>query len=363
MFKFFKVGGCVRDHLLGREPKDTDYVVVGETPESMLARGYQQVGADFPVFLHPETREEYALARKEVKDGTGYKGFSCHFGPDVTLEEDLYRRDLTINAMAQDEDGKIIDPFNGQQDLQDGVLRHVSDAFAEDPLRVLRVARFAARYIFSIHPGTMNLMQHLVDSGEMETLTPERVWQETENALDEREPSLFFKILHSCDALDVLIPGLSAGAIHRVWTSKGFATNAQVRFALLLHDNEVGVAQVCDKLKVPNKFRELAILVQENADFLAKDQTLDATHMLRTFYRADAFRRKERFRHMVEACDILEYARWHHKADTKDKKSRIFQALDSCQNIDFFSLDIGPGIQIKDAVFQKWLEKVKTCLS
>ena len=207
----FLVGGAVRDKLLARSVKDKDYLVVGSTVDDMLALGYQQVGKDFPVFLHPKTKSEYALARTERKQGQGYTGFSCYFAPDVTIEEDLKRRDLTVNAMAMDNNGNIIDPFHGQQDLANRVLRHVSDAFVEDPLRVLRVARFAARYHsygFSIAPETLTLMTQLSQSGELVSLTPERVWQEMQRSLQDDHPEVFFEVLHQCQALKVLWPEL-----------------------------------------------------------------------------------------------------------------------------------------------------------
>jgi tRNA nucleotidyltransferase/poly(A) polymerase len=202
----FLVGGAVRDSLLGMPVKDRDWVVVGATPEEMVVAGFQQVGADFPVFLHPETREEHALARTERKVGEGHKGFETSFDATVTLEEDLRRRDLTINAMALDEFGRLVDPFGGEADLRAGVLRHVSEAFAEDPLRVLRVARFAARFGFEVAPETLALMRELVESGEMQTLTVERVWKELERAMGEPEPLSFFNTLRACGALPVLFP-------------------------------------------------------------------------------------------------------------------------------------------------------------
>jgi tRNA nucleotidyltransferase (CCA-adding enzyme) len=206
--KSYLVGGAVRDALLGLPVKDKDWVVVGATPK-MLDAGYQQVGRDFPVFLHPQSREEYALARTERKSGSGYTGFTCYAAPDVTLEQDLLRRDLTINALAQDNQGHIIDAYGGQDDLRNRILRHVSPAFSEDPLRVLRVARFAARYAhlsFRIADETMALMTAMTDAGELEHLTPERVWKETENALTTRNPQVFFQVLRDCGALKVLFP-------------------------------------------------------------------------------------------------------------------------------------------------------------
>src|ERR1700694_2038029 len=208
--KIYRVGGAVRDELLGRPISDRDFVVVGATPEEMLAQGYRPVGRDFPVFLHPESGDEYALARTERKSGRGYHGFTFHVAPDVTLEEDLGRRDLTINAMARDESGKLIDPYGGERDLRAGILRHVSPAFAEDPLRVLRVARFAARFAFTIAPETEALMRAIVASGELATLPAERVWQELSRALMEAKPSRFFAVLRACGALAQLLPEVDA---------------------------------------------------------------------------------------------------------------------------------------------------------
>ena len=215
----YLVGGAVRDELLGLEVKDRDWVVVGATPKEMLANGFKQVGADFPVFLHPRTREEYALARTERKQGRGYHGFTVYSAPDVTLEQDLKRRDLTINAMAKAENGDLVDPFEGRRDIEDRKLRHVSEAFAEDPLRILRTARFAARFHplgFSVCDQTMALMKRMVDSGEVDHLVPERVWQEFQRALHEQAPEAFFEVLRDCGALEVLIPELASEKVFQL---------------------------------------------------------------------------------------------------------------------------------------------------
>ena len=210
--KIYLVGGAVRDALLGLPVTERDWVVVGATPDEMQAKGFRPVGQDFPVFLHPKTQEEYALARTERKSGHGYGGFTFHAAPDVSLDDDLVRRDLTINAMAQEEGGQVFDPFNGRMDLKARLLRHVSPSFAEDPLRVLRVARFAARYHwlgFRVADDTLVLMRQLADSGELDYLVPERVWKETSRALMERDPQVFFQVLHACGALKVLLPELA----------------------------------------------------------------------------------------------------------------------------------------------------------
>lgn len=249
----YLVGGAVRDELLGLQVKDKDWVVTGSTPEQMLAQGYQQVGKHFPVFLHPDTKEEYALARKERKQGTGYTGFICDFAPDIRLEEDLERRDLTINAIAKSEDGSLIDPFNGQQDLNDRVLRHVSDAFIEDPLRVLRVARFMARFAkfgFQIAPETKALMAAIAESGELDSLTPERVWRETENALQSPTAHVYFDVLQEVGALTHLFPNL-------VYREQVFATNwdKHARWSLITAATPiVDLSELNAHLRAPNQF-------------------------------------------------------------------------------------------------------------
>jgi len=252
--QIYLVGGAVRDKLLGRAVKDRDHVVVGATPEQLEAQGFKLIGADFPVFLHPDTKEEYALARTERKSGRGYKGFTVYSGPDVTLEQDLARRDLTINAMAESPLGELIDPFGGARDLTRRVLRHVSAAFAEDPLRVLRVARFAARFDFSVADETLELMRALVEAGEMETLVAERVWQEWERALGEDHPARFFEVLRRCGALARLFPEIEAlfgvpqppehhpeidTGVHTLMVltqAARLSSDTRVRFAALLHD-------------------------------------------------------------------------------------------------------------------------------
>src|SRR4030042_1567361 len=297
--EIYLVGGAVRDRLLGLPVKDRDWVVVGTTPEAMTALGYKIVGADFPVFLHPETKEEYALARTERKSGQGYKGFTVYAGPDVTLEQDLARRDLTINAMAEDATGRLIDPFHGAEDLKRGVLRHVAPAFAEDPLRVLRVARFAARFGYPGAHETLTLRRTLVEAGEMETLVAERVWSEIERPLGEKKPVRFFEVLRECGALQRLLPELDAlfgvpqppehhpeidTGVHTLKVlvqATGLSPDARVRFAALLHDLGKGttppeewpkhrgheersvdlVRAVCQRLRTPNEYRDLALLV------------------------------------------------------------------------------------------------------
>jgi tRNA nucleotidyltransferase (CCA-adding enzyme) len=333
--KTYLVGGAVRDALLKLPVKDRDWVVVGATPEAMLAQGFQQVGRDFPVFLHPKSREEYALARTERKSGNGYTGFVTWSAPDVTLEQDLQRRDLTINAIAQTESGELIDPFHGQRDLQARLLRHVSDAFNEDPLRVLRVARFAARFAhlnFRIAEETQALMRQMAESGELGHLTAERVWKETEKALTSRNPQVYFQVLRDCGALEVLFPeldrlfGIPAPAkwhpeidtgVHTLMTltlAASLSDEVDVRFATLFHDvgkaltppekwpshhghGAAGVPLVealCQRLRVPNAIRDLALIVTEYHDVVHTIERQSAEALVALFDRIDAWRKPHR---------------------------------------------------------------------
>jgi len=341
------VGGAVRDALLGLPVTDRDYVVVGATPEEMLARGFKPVGKDFPVFLHPETHEEYALARSERKTGPGYHGFTFHAAPDVTLEEDLARRDLTINALARDADGRLIDPYGGQADLAAKVLRHVSPAFAEDPVRILRAARFAARFAeFSVTPETMDLMRDMVSAGEVDHLVPERVWQEFAKGLMEEKPSRMVMVLRDCGALARLLPevdqlfGVPQRADYHPEIDAGIHTlmaldlaarleyALPVRWAVLLHDlgkastpsallprhhghEERGiglVSRVCARLKVPADCRDLALLMTKHHGNLRRvepgcDSRLRPETMIGILGKTDAFRRPERFAQLLQACE------------------------------------------------------------
>ncbi|MGB3255634.1 multifunctional CCA addition/repair protein [Buttiauxella gaviniae] len=333
--KIYLVGGAVRDGLLRLPVKDKDWVVVGATPQEMLDAGYQQVGKDFPVFLHPKSREEYALARTERKSGQGYTGFTCYAAPDVTLEQDLLRRDLTINAIAQDERGEFIDPYHGRADIEKRLLRHVSPAFNEDPLRVLRVARFAARYAhlnFQIAPETQALMFAMAANGELEHLTPERVWKETENALTSRNPQVYFDVLRKCGALKVLFPEIDAlfgvpapekwhpeidTGIHVLMTlsiAAQLSPEVDVRFATLCHDLGKGltpkefwprhhghgpagvklVERLCQRMRVPNEIRDLAKLVAEYHDLIHTIAILQPKTIIKLFYAIDAWRKPQR---------------------------------------------------------------------
>lgn len=342
--RIYRVGGAVRDRLLSVPFHEHDWVVVGATPDWLLARGYRQVGKDFPVFLHPDTGEEYALARTERKSGSGYHGFICDFTPAVTLEEDLQRRDLTINAMAETADGEVIDPCGGRQDLADRVLRHVSPAFVEDPLRVLRVARFAARYHhlgFRIADETLALMQQLSASGELEALTTERVWQETERALTDQAPAEYFRVLHRCGALRVLFPevadlfGVPQRADYHPEIDTGIHTlmslqqavrlspEPRVRYAVLVHDlgkaltpdhvlpRHTGhetrglplIRRMGERLRVPRAWQELALLVGEFHLECHRASELRPDTLLRKLEALDAWRRPERFAEFLLACE------------------------------------------------------------
>ncbi|WP_440867230.1 multifunctional CCA addition/repair protein [Symbiopectobacterium purcellii] len=338
--KSYLVGGAVRDSLLDLPVSERDWVVVGATPGQMLALGYQQVGRDFPVFLHPESKEEYALARTERKSGNGYTGFICHAAPDVTLEADLLRRDLTINAIAQTAEGELVDPYHGRYDLQQRLLRHVSPAFQEDPLRVLRVARFAAHFAhlgFHIAEETLALMQFMTREGELAFLTPERVWKETEKALATRSPHVYFQVLRDCGALAVLFPeidnlyGVPAPAqwhpeidsgVHTLMTlmiAARLTPEIDVRFATLCHD--VGkalttpalwprhhghgpagvklVEQLCQRLRVPNALRDLAKLVAEYHDLAHTVTVLQPKTLMKLFDALDVWRKPERLEKLV----------------------------------------------------------------
>ena len=340
--KVFQVGGAVRDQLLGREISDRDWVVVGASAAELLAQGFRQVGADFPVFLHPETHEEYALARTERKSGRGYTGFITDATPEVTLEEDLARRDFTINAMAMGADGVLIDPYGGQRDLAAGTLRHVTAAFVEDPLRVLRAARFAARFGYRIAAETLALMREITAAGELATLAPERVWQELRRALVETHPHLFFTVLRECGALAALLPeverlfGVPQPPRYHPEVDTGEhillalrqavrrGADEVVRFAVLTHDLGKGTTPVamlpahhgheergveliealCARLRVPREHRDLAILVARLHTRVHRALELKPSTMVRLLTEADALRRKSRFEQMLEACLI-----------------------------------------------------------
>ena len=368
------VGGAVRDALLGRAHGDRDWVVVGATPQQMIDAGFLPVGRDFPVFLHPQSHEEYALARTERKTAPGYRGFAVHTAPDVTLEDDLLRRDLTINAMAQAADGMLIDPYGGQRDLQARVLRHVSAAFAEDPVRILRLARFAARFgDFSVAPETMDLMRQMVHAGEVDALVPERVWQELARGLMEPQPQRLFAVLRACDALARLLPEvgrlwgvpqradyhpeIDTGVHVMLVLQAAVALDAPlpVRWACLMHDLGKGTtpkdilprhigheqrsvalaAAVARRLRVPTECAELAAVVAAEHGNIHKCLGFGAEATLRLLQRCDALRRPERFAQALLACEA------DHRGRGGDfpqlpypQRARLLAALDAAQRVD-----------------------------
>lgn len=311
--KIYLVGGAVRDKLLGIPVKEKDWVVVGATVDDMLKQGFRQVGKDFPVFLHPDTHEEYALARTERKVGRGYTGFNFDTSPEVTLEEDLKRRDLTINAMAETQEGDLIDPYEGRRDLKDKFLRHVSAAFVEDPVRILRIARFASRFPeFNIAPETNTLMKQMVSSGEVDALVAERVWKELERALSESHPEKFFQVLNDCDALDKLFPQLGEKEIQALKAAAQLSKDVQVRFAAMFFNiPEDTVKQLCNRYRVPSHYRDLALLVSryfERFCTIIQRNKLDdktAEEIIDLLELTDAFRRQERFHKFLELCQAV----------------------------------------------------------
>lgn len=307
--KIYLVGGAVRDKLLGLPVKERDYVVVGADENEMLKLGYQQVGKEFPVFLHPKTREEYALARAERKTGPGYKGFAVDASKTVTLEEDLKRRDLTINAMAETDEGALVDPYHGKQDLDQKILRHVSEAFAEDPVRILRVGRFLARYAclgFSVAPETTALMKQMVSAGEVNALVAERVWKELERALGEKNPEKFFEVMQSCGAFEILFPAFDdqQQALKALTAASELSDDTTVRFAALLFAAEDTDA-LCRRFRAPNQYQQLAKMVHRfHAEaFTAKSASDEA--LLELFSKLDIFRRTDRFESFLLACQAV----------------------------------------------------------
>ena len=302
----YLVGGAVRDKLLGLPIKEKDWVVVGATPEEMIGLGYQPVGKDFPVFLHPKTHEEYALARTERKVAKGYKGFTFHANPDVTLIDDLKRRDLTINAIAESADGELIDPYHGQQDLRDKLLRHVSPAFQEDPVRILRLARFCAKLPdFKVHPDTQHLMKQMVHNGEVDALVAERVWQELARALINPQPIRFFSTLAECDALTALFPAINpqSHGMKALERATHISSSGTVRFAALLHDIESeAIQQLVRRYRIPNDYADLALLVTRCGHTYETIASADAKTLLAFVVSADALRRPTRFNDFLTAC-------------------------------------------------------------
>ena len=373
--KTYLVGGAVRDELLKYPFHENDWVVVGATVKDMLTAGYQQVGKDFPVFLHPDTKEEHALARTERKTAAGYKGFEVHASPDVTLEEDLIRRDLTINAIAKDNNGEFIDPFNGIDDINNKILRHVSDAFAEDPVRILRIARFMARYAhlgFSVANETMELMKSMVAAGEVDALVAERVWQEMEKALAEKTPTSFIGVLRECGALKKILPeldclwGVPQPEEHHPEIDTGVHTmlvleqacilsdDAQVRFAALVHDLGKGttskkdwprhidhesrgadiVKNVCERLRVPNEYRDLAERTARFHLHYHRALELKPATVVKTLIQLDAFRNPDRFEKFVLASEADARGRPGYENKSYPQSEYLRQALIAAKNID-----------------------------
>ena len=369
--QIYCVGGAVRDRLLGLPVQDHDWVVVGSTPEQMEARGFMPVGADFPVFLHPQTHEEYALARTERKTAAGYKGFNIHASPDVTLEQDLLRRDFTINAIAEDAGGKLIDPYGGQRDLQAGVLRHVSDAFAEDPVRILRGARFAARFGFSIAPETLVLMRAMVANGEVDALVAERVWQELARGLMERHPSRFFMVLRECGALQKVLPEVEAlfgvpqpahhhpeidCGVHVMMVLDDTAKHQralEVRFAALGHDlgkattpedtlpRHIGHEQrsvdllkkLCARLRVPGECRDLALLVAQYHSHIHRARELRPDTIVKLFDQFDLWRKPERFTLILQTCAADAHGRTGHENDAYPQADYLLHCADAARSV------------------------------
>ncbi len=402
--KTYCVGGAVRDQLLGLPVQDRDFVVVGATPEQMVAQGYRPVGKDFPVFLHPRTHDEYALARTERKTAKGYKGFQVFAAPEVTLEEDLARRDLTINAIAQAADGTLIDPYSGVADLRAGVLRHVSAAFVEDPVRILRLARFAARFTgFVVAPETLALMREMVESGEVDALVPERVWQELAKGLMEAQPSRMFEVLRQCHALQKLMPeldrlwGVPQPAVHHpevdtgrhvmlvVDYAAGRGYDLPIRFSALTHDlgkgttaadvlpshighEERGVGLVkamCQRLRVPNDCRDLAVIVARFHGKMHRALEMRPDTLLDLLQDTDAFRQPARFEQFLLACECDSRGRFGFEGKPYPQADYLRGVLQAAAGIDAGAVarqQNAPG-KIREAVYQARLRAVKDKLA
>jgi tRNA nucleotidyltransferase (CCA-adding enzyme) len=406
----YAVGGAIRDELLGMPVQDRDYVVVGATPEQMTAKGFRAVGKDFPVFLHPDTHEEYALARTERKTSAGYHGFQFFYAPDVTLEEDLARRDLTINAMAREVTpdgeliGPVIDPFDGQADLKSRVFRHVSDAFLEDPVRILRVARFSARFTdFTVAPETMEMMRKMVEAGEVDALVPERVWQEVSRGLMEKKPSRMFEVLRECGALARILPEIDAlygvpqradyhpevdtGVHVMMVVDHAAAQNyaLAVRFAALTHDlgkattpehvlpRHIGhegrsidlLKPLCERLRVPNECRDLALLVAREHGNIHRVMETKAAGLVRLFERCDAMRKPARFAEALQACEADARGRLGFEAAAYPQAERLRKALVAARAVDAGAVAQAYAdnpAKIKDAVHRERVRAVAQAL-
>jgi tRNA nucleotidyltransferase (CCA-adding enzyme) len=401
--KIYMVGGAVRDELLGFSVKDKDFVVVGSTPEAMISAGFKPVGKDFPVFLHPKTHDEYALARTERKTASGYKGFAVHAAADVTLEEDLARRDLTVNAIAKTDDGQLIDPYNGLADIQSKILRHVSDAFAEDPVRILRTARFSARYPdFSIAPETNQLMQQMVMAGEVDALVAERVWQELAKGLMEIRPSRMFDTLRACGALQKILPeldklwGVPQPAQHHPEIDTGVHImmvidytakqnfSLPVRFAALMHDLGKGATptealprhighelrsvsllkDITKRLRVPNECKELAQIVAKFHGKLHQVHQMRPSTLLEFLIELDAIRQPDRFKDFLKACEADSRGRTGHENCALPESVLMFKALEAASSIDAGEVasKFCEPEKIKVAVFDARLKAVEQIL-
>lgn len=387
--KIYSVGGAVRDELLGLPVNDHDWVVVGGTPEDMVTRGYVPVGKDFPVFLHPERHEEYALARTERKTAPGYKGFAIHATPDVTLEQDLLRRDFTINAIARDQDGNLIDPYNGIADLRAGILRHVSSAFSEDPVRILRAARFVARFGFNIAPETLSLMRAMVANGEVDALVPERVWQELARGLMEKVPSRFFFTLRDCGALVKILPEVDAlfgvpqppkyhpeidCGIHTMLVLDDAAQHdypLEVRFSALTHDLGKGntptdilprhighevrsvdlLRALCVRLRVTNECRDLGLLVARYHGNVHRVPELRPDTIVAILQSCDAWRKPERFALLLQACASDARGRTGHEQDAYPQADYLLRMLRATQTVN--AGEIAQQCEDKNAIADK----------
>ena len=401
--KVYAVGGSVRDQLLGLEVRDQDYVVVGSTPEEMLSLGFKPVGRDFPVFLHPETGEEYALARTERKSGRGYRGFVIHASPDVPLEQDLQRRDLTINAIARDENGNIIDPFSGADDLRHGILRHVGPAFVEDPVRVLRTARFAARYGFELASETHQLMQQMVADGEVDHLVAERVWQEVSKGLMEQEPSRMFEVLRECGALERILPEVDAlfgvpqpekhhpeidTGVHVMMVIDYAADqdySLAVRFAALTHDlgkavtprNEWPahhgyeqksaelVRSLCTRLRVPGHCGDVARLTARYHGEIHRAKELRPTTILKLLTSTDAFRKPERFEEILLAAECDFRGRPGYQARAFPQAELLSTANRAAREVDAGAIASGLNdpVRIREQIDAARVQAIKQALS
>lgn len=397
------VGGAVRDELLGYPIKDKDYLVVGSTPEQMVAAGFRPVGKDFPVFLHPKTQDEYALARTERKTAKGYKGFVVHASPEITLEQDLARRDLTINAIAKSEAGELVDPFHGLEDIKSKTLRHVGHAFVEDPVRILRIARFSARLAdFNIAPETLNLMQQMVEAGEVDALVAERVWQELAKGLMEKNPARMFEVLRSCGALNRIIPeldklwGVPQPPQHHPEVDTGVHVmlvldyaaqkdfSLSVRFAALMHDLGKGttpkeilprhigheergahlVKDVCKRLRVPNDCKELAVMVAKFHGKLYQSLEMRPSTLLEFLIQLDAIRQPERFNDFLQACEADSRGRTGLEGCPTPAADLMRKVLGAASSVDAGAIASKQSDveKIKTAIFEARVEAIKRVL-